>query len=956
MRTTVCLLPFLALLLLGACDNFARGFDPGFNGGGGSAQPSTVELVPVGGDVRDGRPKVRNTWPKGGGWPTTVPVVVEFTESVSSASIAPTSPSGTDGRLILRIKGTEQALPCLYDFVLGNRAVILRPSTGLSNVSGQAYEVVLLPESRDVDGIRFQVSTETILAEFQVDQEAAVEDGQIVAVLPRDNQTDATRESDLLVVFDKPAETASVTASSLQVVPGGGAALAGNISAPLRIANQPDPRVFRFRPTGGFAGSTQFQLLVDDTILFGQNGGKLDFRGRTPFARFTTIGPAAPTAVRVGNPLAGFDDKINRGNVANLVLHVDVPASASAGDQLLARIYGFDNGTQPADDIKYVERTAPLVQSGAHTATVDFGTALGSVGAPQLGEGAVVFAVQLRRGDAHTGFAHGDEDAGARFDLTPPTLVAIGPPGVSGSNDALTDQEVIALFGSASEAIGDATLTDGVSTVGLYAGADDGRFLLKPLALGRRTAPLAYTLNLTDSAGNMAVAAFTGNIVQRGVVTGTNTGTLTVELYDETTLLPVVGAAVLVEPGTPALPGSGQLLLTTGADGRATFAIAGPTTITAVAQGYHLRTLYGTSASHASLPLRPQQNATASFAGTAAFQATANMTALVGNNAFADPLLLSVQTAAANPTAIPSTPILPGRPQVVTAFAGVYEPTAVPTFTTFACQMAGPTLTTPTPPAAPAAPGGSSNQTLALAGTGPGIANLATIYTKDFNAATGLDTTTLTGGKPFVRVTGSLLGFGNQTLMGVGFTTPAAAGMFTVNGSYALGAFLALADFGPVAWVATEARDAAGAVSRHRVLLVPANGTFIDLLQPPAIPTIVAPGGPSTGSPSVTFADRLDRATLPAGLAFGELQAQDGAGRQWSLWFEDNDGTGSDTVQFPDLMPMALVGLAPGTWSIRATGRLYLSTTFGPGDIVLAERQRQEVTFARSPAVDFIVQ
>jgi hypothetical protein len=448
----------------------------------------------------------------------------------------------------------------------------------------------------------------------------------------------------------------------------------------------------------------------------------------------------------------------------------------------------------------------------------------------------------------------------------------------------------------------------------------------------------------------------TGNLVQRGIVTGTNSGALTVEVYDETTLQPLVGASVLVEPNTPAMPGTGQVVDVTGSNGRAAFSIAGTTTITVVAAGYHLRTLYATGASYVSLPLRPQQNATASFSGTAAFSLAANMTALVGNNAYNDPLVLAVQTPAANPTSIPTTAIQPNRPQVLTAFAGVFEPTAVPTYTSFACQMVGPNQTTPTPPGAPAAPGGSSNQTLALLPAGVTVANLATIYTRDFSLATGLDTANLVGGAPTVRATCSLLGFGGQALMGVGFATAAGSGMFTMNASYALAAMIALGDFAPVSWVTTEARDVAGAVSRHRVLLVPANGTFIDLLQPPAIPTIVAPSGPSTGSPAVTFADRLDAAVLPAGLAFGELLAQDPAGRQWSIWFEDTDGTGSDIVQFPDLAAAALTGLNTGTWSIRAEARLYLSTTFFAGDIVLAERIRQEATFARSPAVNFTVQ
>ena len=955
MRTTVRLsilgvLPFL----LAACDNFVRGFDPGYTPGGNTTA-SAIELVPEGGDARDGRPFVKNTWPKGGGWPTTVPVVVEFSESMSEGSVAPTTNGGNDGTVVVRVKGTTQAVPAFYDFVLGGRVLIMRPTTGLANVPGQAYEVVLLPNARDVDGLGVQVTTELILAEFQVDQDSAVEDGQVVAVLPRDNQTEVSRETLHYVVFDKPATTSTVTSSSYYLARSGGTAVAGSFSTPLRVANQADPRVFRMTSDAALAAGTQFGLYLDDTIGFGQ-AGKLDFGNKTPYARFTTVDPEMPTDVVVGNPTTGFDNQINRSNVQALTLHVSLPASALAGDRLQVRIYGLDNDTTATDDIKFVERIATVAVNGPTTATVDFGAELGTPTAPKLGDGEVAFAAQLVRGTQRTGFRLNSTTTAPGFDMTPPTLVSIGPPTLTGSNDAITDQQSIVVHGTASEALAEAALTDGSSTVGLFAGGNDGRFLLQPLLLGRRTTALPYTLTITDRAGNMASGAITGNLLQRGVVTGSNTAGVTVEVYDESTLLVIPGATVLVEAGTPTMPGTGQTVDVTGADGRANFSVTGTTTVTVVAAGYHLRTLYGTGASFVSLPLEPQADATASFTGTANFAQAAGMTALVGNNTFSSPLVLAAQTQLASPTAIPSTAILPNRPQVVTALAGGFEPIGVPTFSSFACQMAGTDLTTPTPPAAPATPGGTSSVSLVLAPTALTIANLAVVYGTDFSLATGLDTGTLVGGAPIVRGTMSLLGFGGQALMGVGFASSTGSGAYTINGSYSLGSIAALDAFAPVCWMVTDARDGAGAVSRHRALLVAATGLTLNLLAPLAVPTVVAPSGPSTGSPQVTIADRLDAATLPAGLGFAELQAQDSAGRQWTLWYEDTDGTGTDVLQFPDLSTVSLTGLATGTWAVRAEARLYLSTTFAAGDIVLEERRRQEVVYARSPTVNFTVQ
>ena len=87
-----------------------------------------------------------------------------------------------------------------------------------------------------------------------------------------------------------------------------------------------------------------------------------------------------------------------------------------------------------------------------------------------------------------------------------------------------------------------------------------------------------------------------------------------------------------------------------------------------------------------------------------------------------------------------------------------------------------------------------------------------------------------------------------------------------------------------------------------------------------------------------------------------ELTATGAAGRNWSLLIEDTNGAvGSTAVQFPDLSGVGTAGLVPGTWSIRAEDYLYLSTTFGLGDLLIEERFRQQVTYARAQPVAFVV-
>ncbi len=955
----------LSLLLLCAtgCDNVGRAFDRTIDSGGPAAPTtfSAVQVIQVGGDARDGRPKVRATFPKDGGWPATVPIVVEFSESINEASVLPTTEAGTDGRVILRVKGTTQALPCQYDFFGNGRVLMLRPLTGLSNQQTPTYEVVLLADARDTDGVRFQVdSGGTVLTEFQVNQDEMFTDGRILMTYPRDNSKLVQRESEYFVVFDRPANVPSILATNLFVRPAGGAALSGDSDLPLSIVSVPDSRFVRFTPDDPLAASTRFELVVDDTITFGQDG-KLDFRGRTPFAGFETGGPAAPTAVALGNPLMGFPDKINRTNAANVVLHVTTPADAQSGDRVRARIYGGDADTNTTGDLAFVERFADVPQPGAQVVVVDFGGTFGSLTNPKFDDGSVTFAVQLQRGSANSGFVHNARSAEPQFDITQPKLTRAGPPSANNGADILSDTEYLAFYGTASEAIAAASLADGVNVpVSLFASDATGHFLMQPLPVGRLVGPRGYSLLLTDTAGNLAEAAATGSIVQRGLITGLVAGSLTIEAYDATTLLPIPGASVLVDPGAPTLPATGQIVALTDVFGRVTLTgLAGTEhTITIVRAGYDLLTLYQTRSAFVSLPLRPRTNATATLRGTVAFQQAPGTTAVVGSSAVDDRSVLGVRTTNAAPNTIPDTPIIPNRPQVLTAFGGVLEPTAAPTFSLQGYQMFGPTLMVPTPPAAPVAAGEVSQQSLALVTSMGTITQTLGAFPKDFALAQGLDVGNLVGGKPIVRVTLSLNGFEGQVLAGLGSATLVMGATFSVNANFGLTAVAGFALFAPVAWVVTEARDTMGRVSRHRGLLDATTGTVLFFLEAPSIPTVTAPTGPASGSPAVTFADGLDGAVVPGGQGIVEVTAQDSTGRSWVILVVDRDPAGgTDTLQFPDLATANVAGLAAGTWSVRAEARLLISLTASSSDdLMLTERVRQEVLYARSSAVSFTIQ
>lgn len=968
MKPTLRLASLLLPLLACGCDNVGRAFDPNVE----PPEPppgttfSAVQVVPVGGDARDGRPLVRATYPEGGGWPTVVPVVVEFSESVNEASILPTTTGGADGKLVLRVRGSTTPIPCAYDLLADGRLLVLRPISELTNAQNPTYEVVLLPDARDCDGVRFDVPTGgKVLAEFQVNQDASLTDGRVLAIYPRDNFREVTRESGLFVVFDRPANASTVIDDHLFVRPNGGAAIAGQLNQPLTGASGRDGRVARFFPSASYAASTDFELVFAAGITFGAEG-ELDFGNRTPYARFRTVAPAPPAAVTLQNPTVGFPDKVNLANVASARFRVQLPADALVGDVVAVRVYGGDKTTTATGDLTWIERTATVTTVSPQPASVqvDFSGLFGSATSPKLDDGALTFAAQLRRGSQRSGFVHQAAASEPRFDVTRPTVLRAGPPASDDGADLYADLDSVAFVGRASERLGGATLSDGVNpNAELFGAGDDGAFLMRPILLGRLTTPRAFTLAVVDAAGNSAANAFTGRIVPRGRVTGALAGQLVVEAYDEGTLAPIAGATVLVDPGAPAVPAADQRVATTNAAGRATFTgLAGAShTVTIVRAGYDLVTLYATQAGFASLPLRARTNPTATFGGSAVFAPGAGQTVVVGDTAIADRSAVGVRTASATPTTIPPTPITPNRAQIVTAFAGVLEPTVAPYFAAHGAQALGPTLTAPTMPVGPVTPGGTTTQQLVLIPATGQTAGLPAPYTLDFSGA-GLGA--FPNGFPRTRITASLDGFEGQALFGVGratfFLVP-----YLIDASYSLPLLAGFAPFAPTLWSTVEARDNAGRVCRTRALLVPGPNPSLtqSVVGPLATPAITAPAGASA-APTVVFADVADAATFAGFLAAShDVTATDAQGRSWRVLVADRDvAGGTRTVQFPSLaaVPVANApGLAAGDWSVVVESRVWLTSGIAPAsadDCVLAERVRTELDYAKSAPQTFVVQ
>ncbi|MDP6928983.1 MAG: Ig-like domain-containing protein, partial [Planctomycetota bacterium] len=503
----------LVAATMSGCDNIARIFDN--KGGSSSGGPTTnVQTIRTGGVIADGRPVVKSVYPSGGsGFPESVPVVVVFSESMHEDSLSSPGPNA-EPMLYVRNKTTKARIPSTYNFLLGGTVVVIRPPMGLPNTQGTSYEVVVGSEARDVDGLRVGGATTRVLSEFKTDQDREDHDGRVLVTLPEDNKKDRQRETPVYVIFDKPAKTTSVSSSNLKLTDGQGSPISGNVSFPLQ-GN--DGRVARIDPDALLGSAADVEIVVDDTITFDPDG-KLDFGKKTPLARFTTVAMAAPLSVGVGKGTP-FPDKVNRNNLSLLLVDVEVDASVQPNDRISMRIYGLDPKTANATDVNFIEAAKSILAAGRQTVTVEFRASLGTLDAPRFSEGALTFAAMISRGSRETGYVLSDAGNSPRFDITPPSIAKIGAPGAG--NDLFTDQEYVALMGKASERLGEATIkAGGAPQKHMYACSGDGTFIMEALTLPLLTSGRAYTLTVTDLAGNIALGALSGKIHQRGVVTG----------------------------------------------------------------------------------------------------------------------------------------------------------------------------------------------------------------------------------------------------------------------------------------------------------------------------------------------------------------------------------------------------------------------------------------------------
>jgi hypothetical protein len=261
---------------------------------------------------------------------------------------------------------------------------------------------------------------------------------------------------------------------------------------------------------------------------------------------------------------------------------------------------------------------------------------------------------------------------------------------------------------------------------------------------------------------------------------------------------------------------------------------------------------------------------------------------------------------------------------------------------------------------------------MVLRDVGSGFGALVPYSGIDFAESEGLVAASLVAA-PKIRFSATLDGFVGQATVGVGFPTGSTQSSPTANGIFSTSILTGLDDYTPVAYVVTEATDAAGGYSRTRALLNASTNTAalqvlpqdLHIRDPHASTSLTAP--PQIGlfdAIDTTFVETTINGTLATGLlGLYDIQLDQVSGstrvRGWRLLAEDINGGVTPTPTLRQYqLPEAGTGatLAVGAWEVTSNARLFRPRTGAVGDLVLGEASHGEITLTRAPKFTITVQ
>ncbi len=627
----------LAFMLAG-CDNPACIFDPkgcpGSGGSGGTLGSNPAALPSDHNWIQTFAPTMISEFPSGTGVNVQTPIVIVFSESMSSKSLSGAIelvPSG----------GFSQGVPLLPGASIGDgRMWVLFPLTDLT--ADTTYDVRFTTSAlvTDLTGTALSTPTDNLITTFTTASSAGTPP-TLVASWPPANSTNQSSTGEIVMVFDRPLDPASVDTNSFDIKVNGAPPTFDPLPQALVVVSNSipfsDTRVYRWRSVDNDGVAANLGQSASVQTSLSSTGHKLTFKDFTQLAptsvTYTTSSFSAPGASEIVSlptdaigvaQLSGGNAKVGELEIA-LTLDDGQPT-----DAIGVFIFGTQATTPPQLGTFYREFKLSSVpyDSNTHIATIkEAQLDLVKTAVPfeaRLADGTLTFAFRRVRGSLSSPVRLLDTDPDTSgpqsptLDTKPPTLTALDATGVS-KTLFRSDMPNFMLVGRASESISRVEVSTALGDNGVLAkvvaSSSNGLFIAQPFTqavfqspldplLGNN--PLAFTVVVYDKALNASVPQAASYQQLGGVGVGnTLPGPfISVEVYDATTLLPLANAHVLIHDdffGVESYIDDGF----TDANGSVTLAASdlARTMVTVDVSGYDLLTYFGAPTDEISLPL-----------------------------------------------------------------------------------------------------------------------------------------------------------------------------------------------------------------------------------------------------------------------------------------------------------------------------------------------------------------
>lgn len=995
----------LALLPSASCDNPACIYGGNcFDNDGGPLGENPATVPPDHAWLLPGAPTITGRLPVGDETASTTPVVLYFSESMAVASLG-------QAFQLVATSGFGAPVPLFPATLTGDgRVLLLLPVAPLA--AETTYELRFRDDVTvyDLSGTTLGQPADKLVHSFTVAAEDP-EDPRVLGSWPLDASIDQGPTGEIAVIFDRAVQPLTVDVDSFAVTVGGATPAANPKPQPLEVPGLgPEPRVWTWRSTNDSGLAEPLAAGGAASVSISPSGSSIlsvDDNAPVPPTVFEfTLAPfGAPLAAEL---VSLPTDAIG---IANLdgSMPLDLAVTIDGG-QVNDRLGAFLIGTSTDEggglvalyrefalaDLGY-DPLVGIVSLGA--AELDLTTSLAPLEA-RFADGTLDVALRLGRAGAFSAVRLLDTDAGdaqpqgALLDTTRPVLEGLGPAGASLA--ALrSDLRHIVVSGLASEPVRAAEVSCALGDNGIlppvqeneapFSSEAAGLFVAAPVlvdVLAPAQSTLPVTVRIYDRALNASATSTTATFQQVGASGPApalpGNPTVTVEVFDAQTLLPLPGALVFSHE----LSGGAPVPIdaaTTLSDGRATLLAAsvGETLVTVDLSSplvYDLCTFQGVPSSWLSLPLTRPSGSLGLLQGSLVSpdSEVTTLTKWVGDSRLAGATggEVAVQSCSFNP--------------ILSSYECVYGPAALSTGTAGATAFVA--LSVPPNeftyaasaflkgwdarlPRLPSATGVQDPLELVFdtqldAPTTPLEERVldAPALDLDASALVAMDLDNLIGGGPVVTVESRLAGLGGALLAGHGVAFPtsgAPTDQWRLRAAFPgaidwddtkypgdeIGSLVTAGLVTGQPYLRVELRDQTGnrSVRRPRFDVLPA------VLVPSESPSVLAPAaGAGTGGPSfaLTVDDVLASGPAQPGLYRATLTGSDG--RRWHVWSPGGAGPTLD-LWLPPIQGQGGTPLVSGPLQVTVSAVAW--PTFDPAEFLWSDLAREADVSAAGAAI-----